>query len=59
MRIHFIANFFGLCPNTKNSVIKNKPSIAVIGIRTINSISTAEKDCTLPDQALKERPGFR
>jgi hypothetical protein len=54
-----VANFFGLCPNTKSSVTKNKPSIGVIGRRTINSLATAERDCTLQDQAPKERPGFR
>ena len=59
MHVHLlVASFFGLCPNTKNSVAKNKPSIAVIARRTINSLGTAERDCTLLDLALKERLGF-
>ena len=54
-----IVNFSGLCLNTKNSVGKNKPSTAVKEIPTINFLGKAGKDCTLPDQGLKERPGFR
>ena len=56
--VHFIANFFGLYPNTKNLAAENKSSTVVIGRCTIHSLATAERDCTLPDPALKGRPGF-
>lgn len=59
MHSYLTASFSGLYRNMKNSAAPNNSSIAGIGTCIINFLVMAGKDCTLLDQALKKRPGFR